>query len=97
MIPRIKRILYTTDLSDNSAEVFKYAMNSAKRYGAGVIILHVLEPLSPTVNAITRAYLVEEEIKKISDERSAYVKDLINQRLKRFCEDELENDPQCAD
>ena len=37
MIPRIKKILYTTDLSDNSTDVFKYAMNSAKKYDAGII------------------------------------------------------------
>ena len=41
MIPQIKRILYVTDLSDNSAYVFGYAINSAKNHDAGIIILHV--------------------------------------------------------
>ena len=45
MIPQIKRILYATDLSDNSAYVFRYAINSAKKHDAGIIILHVLEPI----------------------------------------------------
>ena len=45
MIPQIKRILCATDLSDNSAYVLRYAMNSAKKHDAGIIILHVLEPL----------------------------------------------------
>ncbi len=48
MIPQIKKILYTTDLSDNSIEVFKYAMHSARKYDAGIIILYVLESLSVT-------------------------------------------------
>ncbi|MBT8332305.1 MAG: universal stress protein, partial [Deltaproteobacteria bacterium] len=48
MIPQIKRILYTTDLSDYSTFVFRYAINSAKKHGAAIIILHVLEPLSST-------------------------------------------------
>ncbi len=96
MFPEIKRILYTTDLSDNSTEVFKYAMNSAKKYDASIIILHVLEPLSTAVNGITQAYLTEGQVDKISEERSAYAKDLIQKQLKIFCERELENDPECA-
>ena len=97
MIPQIKRILYTTDLSDNSTDVFKYAMNSAKKYDAGIIILHVLEQLSTTVNAVTQAYLPEGQVNKISEERQAYANDRIQKQLKIFCEKELENDPECAD
>ncbi|MEE4265352.1 MAG: universal stress protein [Desulfobacteraceae bacterium] len=93
MIPQIKRILYTTDLSDNSTEVFEYVMNSAKKYDAGIIILHVLEPFSVAANPIALTYLTEEQVKKTSEERLAYVKDLINKRLRTFCE----NDPECAD
>ena len=37
MIPQIKRILYATDLSDNSAYVFRYAIDSAKKCDAGII------------------------------------------------------------
>ncbi len=97
MLPTVKKILYTTDLSDNSTDVFKYAMNSAKKYDAGIIILHVLEQLSTTANAITQAYLTEGQVNKISEERLAYVKDRIQNQLKIFCEKELENDPECAD
>lgn len=97
MIPQIKSILYTTDLSDNSTEVFKYAMNSAKQYDAGIIILHVFEPLPTTANAVTLAYLTEEQTNKISEERQAYANDRIQKQLKIFCEKELENDPECAD
>jgi len=97
MIPQIKRILYTTDLSDNSAYVFRYAINSAKKHDAGIIILHVLEPLSATTRAIRHSHLTEGQEKKISEEKIAYVKDRINKRLKVFCEMELKNDPDSAD
>ena len=70
MIPQIKRILYTTDLSDNSAYVFRYAINSAKKHDAAIIILHVLEEMSATTKAITRSYLTDEQEKKISEERT---------------------------
>ena len=97
MIPQIKRILYTTDFSENSTEVFKYAMSSARQYNAGIIILNVLEPLPTTANAVTLAYLTEEQANKIAEERLAYANDLIQKQLKIYCEKELENDPQCAD
>ena len=97
MIPRISNILYATDLSDNSTEVFKYAMNSAKKYDAGIINLHVLEQSSATVNAITQAYLTAGQVNKISEERSAYDTARIKKQLKIFCEKEHKNDPECAD
>ena len=39
MLPEIKKLLYTTDLSDNSAYAFRYAINSAKQHDARIIIL----------------------------------------------------------
>ena len=97
MIPQIKRILYATDLSDNLTYVFRYAIDSAKKYDAVIIILHVLEELSPTANAITHSHLTKEEVNRISEENSAYVKDHIKKQLKIFCEKELKNDSECAD
>jgi len=97
MIPQIKRILYATDLSDNSAYVFRYAIKFAKEYDAGIIILHVLEQLSTTANAITHSHLTKEEVKKISEENSAHLKDHIKKQLKIFCEKKLRNDSECAD
>ncbi|MBN1382611.1 MAG: universal stress protein [Deltaproteobacteria bacterium] len=44
MIPRIKNILYTTDLSENSTYAFRYALNSAEMHGAKIHILYVLKP-----------------------------------------------------
>ena len=97
MIPQIKKILYATDLSDNSAYVFRYAVNFAKKHDAGIIILHVLEPMSATTKAITHSYLTKEEVKKISEENSAYVKDHIKKQLKIFYEKEFKKDPDIAD
>ena len=97
MIPRIKKILYATDLSDNSAYAFRYAINSALKHDASIIILHVFEQLSTTANAVTQAYLTEGQVNKISEERLAYVKDRINKQLKIFCGKEFKNDPECAD
>ena len=37
MIPKIKKNLYATDLSPNSAYVFRYAVNSAIKHDADII------------------------------------------------------------
>jgi nucleotide-binding universal stress UspA family protein len=43
MTQEIKRILYATDLSDNSVYAFGYAINLAKKYDAEITILHVID------------------------------------------------------
>ena len=42
MIPKIKKILYATDLSDNAVYVLRYAIDSAQKHDAKIIILNVL-------------------------------------------------------
>ena len=39
---QIKKILYTTDLSESAVHAFSYAVNLANMYDAGITILHVL-------------------------------------------------------
>jgi len=39
---QIKKILYTTDLSETAFHAFAYAVSLANLYGAGITILHVL-------------------------------------------------------
>jgi len=45
MIPKIKKILYATDLSNNSTYAFYYAIHMAKRDEAKIVVLHAVEPL----------------------------------------------------
>ena len=45
MIPQIKKILYSTDLSKNAAYAFFYAVDMAKKYNASIVILHTVEPI----------------------------------------------------
>ena len=45
MVPKIKRILFATDLSENARYAFNYAADMAARHSAGIVILHVLEDI----------------------------------------------------
>ena len=57
MIPQIRRILYATDLSPNAVYVLRYAINSAIKHDADIIILHVFEKVDPAGNAWLDPYL----------------------------------------
>ena len=89
MIPEIKRILYATDLSPNSAYAFRYAVNSANKHDAKIVILHVVEKGAP--------FFDEERLKAISEQKIAEATDRIKKRLKIFCDRELKETPECAD
>lgn len=89
MIPEIKRILYATDLSPNSAYAFLYTINSANKHNASIIILHVVEERAP--------FFDEERLEKISEEKMAEAMDRIRKRLKIFSDRVRKDDPESAD
>lgn len=81
MIPQIKKILYATDLSKNSAYAFYYAVDIAQKRNAKIIILHVIEPVSPLI----RGYVGEDTIVKIQQQNVEETIREISKRLKDFC------------
>ena len=97
MIPKIQRLLYATDLSPNSAYAFRYAINSAIKHDAKIIILHVFEAPSAAVRTHMEFYLDNEQRKKIFEERVSYFLDRIKKRLQTFSNTELKDDPQAED
>ncbi|HSB07543.1 MAG TPA: universal stress protein [Thermodesulfobacteriota bacterium] len=82
MIPQIKKILYATDLSKNSAYAFYYAIDLAQRRDAKIVILHVIESLPP----IVRFYGALEEEKKYYQYEQAADLELIKKRLEEICQ-----------
>jgi len=88
-MPEIKKVLYATDLSPNSDYAFRYAINSARKHDADVILLYVVEERAP--------FFDEKRLQEIADKKVADATDLIKKRLKLFCDRELKDDPQYAD
>jgi len=78
MIPKIKKILYATDLSKNSAYAFYYAVDMAKKHDAEIIILHAMEPIS------TRAFGTLTD--KAEHSQHEVSMEVIRNRLQKFCE-----------
>ncbi|MFC1580440.1 universal stress protein [Thermodesulfobacteriota bacterium] len=96
MIPKVKKILYTTDLSPNSAYAFRYAINSAKQHDAKIIFLHVIERPSSLAMGMYAANLSDKEAQALFEDKTPHVRDRIQSRLKLFCDKELKDDPECA-
>ena len=78
MIPKIKKILYATDLSKNSEYAFYYAVDMAKCRDAEIVILHAVEPIS------SRAFGTHTD-KVYHDQQETSI-EVIRNRLQKFCE-----------
>ncbi|MDP4114440.1 MAG: universal stress protein [Bacillota bacterium] len=85
MISTIKKILYTTDLSENSIHVFRYALNSAEVHDAEIHILYVLKYFFPLPYGMFTASIPEDEKTVILEQ--------IKKRLDDFVQRELKDNP----
>ncbi len=95
MIPEIKKILYTTDLSQYARHAFSYAASIANRYGASVTILHVLEDISPNTSSLVISIMGEKEWGDIRSRNEKEVLDKIQTRLAQFCDEVQAEMPAC--
>ncbi len=95
MIPKVKNLLYTTDLSKNSAFALRYAVNSAEHHKAKIHILHVLEDGQAQrfrfwgdIPQVPQAELDKAYAKRIGTAKAE-----IKKRINDFCRRELKNKP----
>ncbi len=68
MIPVIKKILFTTDLSENSRHAFTYAAALSTLHGARIIMLHVMEESTSSVNKHIANLFGEEKWQEMQEE-----------------------------
>ena len=95
MIPEIRLILFATDLSENSRFAFSYAASLANRYSAKIVILHVLEEISPGASMHLNHMLGGEHWKEFQSQRRQDVFNTVQKRLAEFCEDRREKLTSC--
>jgi nucleotide-binding universal stress UspA family protein len=89
----VKTILYATDLGDHMRPVFRRAVHLARIHKARIIMLHVMEPLTGTGQAIVDAYLSSKKREQMQHDGMKKVLDTMRARLDKFCEDELGQSP----
>lgn len=89
-IPKIKTILYATDMGDHMRPVFLHAISLARCYDANIIMLHVVEPIGSTGQAVLAAYLPQKKLKNLEKNGMKNILKTMKKRLDDFCEDEKE-------
>ena len=105
MVPEIKKILFTTNLSPNSRHAFDYAVSVANRYGAVITVLHVMEEVSHASDVHIKTFLGEENWQKLQDTHVQEAKQIligkqregamIREALEQFCEEAQKDHDEC--
>ena len=87
----INTILYATDLGDHMRPVFRTAIRFARNFDAKIIMLHVIEPIGATGEAVLSLYLPQKNLDEIEHENIEHIIENMQQRLQRFCEHEQQS------
>ena len=95
MIPDIKKILYTTDFSDNARHAFGYAVSLASRYGAGITFLNVLEDMSPYRDSLMINVLGQDKWEELLSNNRDNLLEKAKESIKSFCDEVSEKAPSC--
>lgn len=85
MVPKIKKILYATDLSENARHAFGYAADLSQRYDAPLTILYVMENIKRNVEIQLEGMLRQEEWDRIKSENHDYLIQQIKSKIEDFC------------
>ncbi len=86
---KIKRILYATDLSLNSAYALRYAVAPAEIYDAELCIFHVLETIPSPQSFFLRDSPWGKGLEKEYAAEKAKAVEKIKDRLSEFCRQEM--------
>lgn len=94
MIPEIKKILYATDLSDNSRQSLSWAMALATKHNAKLLMLNVIEDVSSSPSV--QIYFSEQEWNQLKKRIDSEAIDIMKERLNEFCEEVKAAIPGCT-
>ena len=97
MAQDIKRILYATDLSDNSTYAFGYAIDLANKYAAEITILHVIDKTMGNPQIMLDVYIDVERLEGGLEKRIADITEEIKNRLKLVIDKQVADNPESAD
>ncbi|MGD0235552.1 MAG: universal stress protein [Syntrophorhabdales bacterium] len=98
MTPQIKKILYATDLTKNSAYAFYFAADLARKHDAKIIMLHCIGTIPPSLYAEGGFPDVPAILKKAKEREAQEDVTEIKKRLEEFCvKVESQFSPPCVD
>lgn len=89
MIPETRTVLCATDLEPDSGEVLRHAIGMARAAAAKLILLHVVEGMTPSSRVMVRNIMSDEDLNKVHTDGMAHLRRDFLDRLRVFCEREL--------
>ena len=85
MVPKIKKIIYATDLSETAKYAFSYAADQAQCHDAMITILYVMENMNPMIENQVKDMVGKEKWESLKSEKMNYLKQKIKSRIEEFC------------
>lgn len=95
MIPKIKNILYASDLSPNSVPALSWAMMLAHQHDARITFLHVNEEASKHTEIAIQSFLGEEQWNEMTEKWYSEANTQIHERISQFCDDAMHDMDAC--
>ncbi len=89
MLPKVKTILYASDLGNHTRPAIKMAAAVASGQKARIIYLHVLESISGTAKSLVSSYVSEEELNQIFTDSVQKMTEKMRDRIQKFHDEEL--------
>lgn len=77
MVPDFRKILFATDLSENSRHAFSYAAAEATRHGASMVLMHVLDRAPGDADRLLNTLLGPDTWSKLKDMQQRTVRDVL--------------------
>lgn len=105
MLPEIKKIMFTTDLSKETRRAFDYAVSLADRYGARITILYVMEEFSQASSAYLKSFIGNEKWQELEESHEQEARKIligkqkegtmIKDALNAFCDEAQKDHGEC--
>ena len=89
MLPKIRTILYATNLGAGAEQVFRHALGVAQQYDARIVIVKAAEPLSTFGQSLVELHVSHADSEQMHKDARDQVKRAITERLHAFCLAEL--------
>lgn len=93
MLPRIKNILYATDLGPGAPYVFRYALSLAQQHDARITILYAVEPLGTFGQSLVELHISHAQAEQMHEQARNQIKAQLEERLERLCAQEAAQAP----
>ena len=87
MLPKIDTILYCTGLGPNTRHIFRYAYVLAKKFGARMVALHVIETLTRRQRAMVEGYSGSGSLTQLLERAKKEAKAALPKRMEELCKE----------